>query len=199
MAQQQFNDWDPTRSGLEGNMMAQPRVFAHDAAEIGIGALNCSDANFGILITNGGTGFYPAPGTETITITHAGGNAVITVLEADPTTGAVLRYKINCDDAGDNYAVGQTFGPILGSIAGTLGSLTVTNIDIPNTQQRGCCLYNGSAAAQDIEVVMESAIADATDPTGYATTVTFPNVPSGSFLPIEVVQLVSGSDVLALY
>lgn len=202
MAQQQFNDWDPTRSGLEGNMMAQPRVFVHDAALIVIGALNCSDANFGISITDPGDDFVVG---ETVDITTAGTDAVLTVDEISetgggpPNSGIIINYHIDCDDAGTLYAVGDVIAGLSGSGAGNGLDLVITNIDIPGTQKRGCCLYNGNAAAQSITVVMEGATYDGSIGTGYDATVTFPNVPSGSFLPIEVVQLVTGTSVLALY
>ena len=37
----EYNSWEPTLDGLEGNMMAQPRVFGHDAKGLtaGTGAI----------------------------------------------------------------------------------------------------------------------------------------------------------------
>ena len=39
MALTQFNAFDPKLAGLEGNMQAEPRVFAHDAVSVTIGAI----------------------------------------------------------------------------------------------------------------------------------------------------------------
>ena len=33
----QFNQWDPTIDGIEGNFQAEPRVFVHDAYNIVLG------------------------------------------------------------------------------------------------------------------------------------------------------------------
>ena len=196
MAQQQFNSWDPTRSGLEGNMQAEPRVFAHDAQRITVGALNCSDANYGISLTEPGEDFVP---DETMDITHGGLDAVLTVLTTNPVNGSIATYRIDCDNVGSGYAVGDVIAALTGSIAGFGAAIVVTNIDIPKTQKRGCCLYNGSVASQAVIVVMEAATYDGSVGTGYDQQVTFANVPSGAFLPIQVVQLVSGTNVLALY
>jgi hypothetical protein len=196
MAQQQFNSWDPTRSGLEGNMQAQPRVFAHDADRITIGALNCSDANYGVRITDVGQDFEEG---EVVALTHGGLNAELTVLTVDDDVQGIVNYKIECDTVGDGYAVGDLLVGLTGDIAGTDLDVEITNIDIPKTQKRGCCLYNGSAAAQSITVVMEAAIYDGSAGTGYNGQTTFTNVPSGAFLPIEVVQLVTGASIVALY
>ena len=57
MALQQYNQFDPKLAGLEGNMQAEPRVFAHDAVPVVIGAINASDANKGLTITASGNGF----------------------------------------------------------------------------------------------------------------------------------------------
>ena len=40
MAKNQFNAWEPGLDGLEGNFQAEPRVFAHDAKAIVVGAVN---------------------------------------------------------------------------------------------------------------------------------------------------------------
>tara|TARA_R110002020_G_scaffold397675_3_gene607792 strand:- start:556 stop:1149 length:594 start_codon:yes stop_codon:yes gene_type:complete len=197
MAQKQFNDWDPTKAGLEGNMMAEPRVFAHDAVAITIGAINCSDANYGIQITDPGEDFVVG---ETVDLTHGGTDATLTVLSIDTDNNdAIVNYKIECDDAGDGYEVGDTLAALTGSAAGNGVDITITNIDIPNTQKRGCCIYNGSAAAQNITVVMEAETYDGSTGTGYSKTVTWPNVPSGAVMPMQVVQVTLGTNLLAIY
>lgn len=197
MAQKQFNDWDPTQSGLEGNMMAEPRVFAHDAVAITIGAINCSDANYGIQITDPGEDFVPG---ETVDLTHVGTDATLTVVSIDPDNNdAIAKYRIDCGDVGDGYEVGDALAGLSGSAAGNGVDITITNIDIPNTQKRGCCIYNGSAAAQNITVVMEAATYDGSTGTGYDRTVTWLNVPAGAIMPMQILQVASGTNLLALY
>ena len=68
----EFNPgWEPTLDGLEGNMMAQPRVFGHDAIALtaGTGAI-ANTGKRGAVIYNGGS-------AQSITITTEAGNDVI--------------------------------------------------------------------------------------------------------------------------
>lgn len=59
---------------------------------------------------------------------------------------------------------------------------------ITGTEDRGCCLYVGTGG--NIEVKME----------GSSTSVTFQNVPNGTFMPVLVTHYISGgSNVLALF
>lgn len=50
----EYNSWEPTLDGLEGNMMAQPRVFGHDAKGLtaGTGAI-ANTGKRGAVIYNG--------------------------------------------------------------------------------------------------------------------------------------------------
>ncbi len=91
--------------GLEGNFQAQPRVFAHDAKEIVIGAINNSDANHGINMTSGGTLYLVG---DTITFTTptggvVGDRAVLTVLAATAIAGGaggvITDYSITTPGA----------------------------------------------------------------------------------------------------
>lgn len=66
--------------------------------------------------------------------------------------------------------------------------------DIPNTSERGCCLYVGDVSAgSDIKVTMESG----------STPVIFKGVTAGSFLPILVTRVhatgTTAAEILALY
>ncbi len=68
----EFNPgWEPTLDGLEGNMMAQPRVFGHDAIALtaGTGAI-ANTGKRGAVIYNGGS-------AQSITITTEAGNDVV--------------------------------------------------------------------------------------------------------------------------
>ena len=66
-------------------------------------------------------------------------------------------------------------------------------VDIPNTSERGCCLYIGDVSAgADVKVTMES-----------GNEATFKGVTAGSFLPILVTRVHStgttAAEILALY
>ena len=66
--------------------------------------------------------------------------------------------------------------------------------DIPNTSERGCCLYVGDVSGGgDIKVTMESG----------STPVIFKGVNAGSFLPILVTRVwatdTTAAEILALY
>ena len=66
-------------------------------------------------------------------------------------------------------------------------------VDIPNTSERGCCLYIGDiSAGADVKVTMES-----------GNQATFKGVTAGSFLPVLVTRVWStgttAAEILALY
>ena len=66
-------------------------------------------------------------------------------------------------------------------------------VDIPNTEERGCCLYVGDVSGgTDVKVTMES-----------GNVATFKGVTAGSFLPVLVTRVHStgttAAEILALY
>ncbi len=183
MALQQFNEFEPKLAGLEGNMQAEPRVFAHEAVNVTSGAINASDANKGLTITSGGTGYSVG---DTLTYNAgsvAGTGLVLTVLKE--TGGVVTDFTVTT--AGSLYLVGESL-----TFTGGAANFTadVSNVDIPNTQRRGCCLYVGNSG--DVSVVMES-----------GSTAIFVGVATGAFLPILVKQVTAANttatNILALY
>lgn len=211
MALQQFNQFEPKLAGLEGNMQAEPRVFAHDAVLVVIGAINDSDSNHGLNMTSGGSG-YDVDNEITITTPTGTGFAVgdraIVVVTAVDAAGAVTDYYIKVSGVTNkNYLVGGAANHV--SVTPGTGSgfaATVSNIDIPHTQKRGCCLYIGDiTAGAQMKVVMESAKHNGTAGTGYTATdtVTFEGVLAGGYNPILVKQLVYNAtgptSVVALY
>jgi hypothetical protein len=200
MALTQYNQFEPKLDGLEGNEQAQPRVFAHDAVTVVIGAINNSDANHGLNMTSGGNGgANPYVVNDTITLTTptgsgggAGNRAVITVTEID-ANGLVTNYTVTT--VGALYLVGDTANQVATtSAAGTGFTALVTNTDIPNTQRRGCCLYVGGAG--DVDIVLES-----------GNSAIFAGVNAGSFLPVLVKNFTltaganntTATNILALY
>ena len=165
-------------NGLVGNMQAEPRVFAHDAAIV------YTDARLmwlDIESLNGGTGY--TPGTSTQAVTGTGGNTTATVSITVNASGVITNASIGT--VGNGY----TDGEIVTIAGGTAGSIKIHTSFI-GSEERGCCLYVGVSG--DVNAVMES-----------GTAMLFVNVPAGSFLPILVKQVLNtntdAASMLALY
>lgn len=186
MGSSQFNNWEPVLDPVNGRMQQEPRVFAHDASTITIGAVNTTAANEGISsLAKSGAG-YPASATGAGTsVTPAGGSGLTVDITVE--SGTVVDVKVN--NPGSGYSVGDVI-KIIGGTIGQEATFTITNIDIPNSAKRGVCLYVGVGG--DIEVELES-----------GQTVTFKGVAAGSFMPVLAKRLISGQaavgDILALY
>lgn len=198
--------------GLNGNEAAQPRVFAHDMVPIAIGAINPRQDGIGaslngiangLEMTSGGTG-YTAGSTITLDTGGAGTTkAKVKVLTVD-AGGAILTFELAFTGTantpyGEGYAVGDTLSET--SIGGA--GFTVRNIDLPNTHERGCCLYSGIAIDTGLDLILESGEL-------YNTTYTarLKGITAGSFLPVlakrvVAVTLSSGTyangDLIAIY
>ena len=207
MALTQFNQWEPQLDPVNGVMQQEPRVFGHDAKLIVIGAINNTDSNHGLNMTSGGTGYAVDDEITVTTPTGTGaavGDRAIVVVTAVDAGGAVTDYYIKVSGVTNkNYLVGGTANHVSVSPAGGSGfASTVTNIDIPNTQKRGCCFYIGDiTAGAQLKVVMEAAKHDGTAGTGYAATDTV--TLAGGTYPILIKQLVYNAtgptSVVALY
>jgi len=173
--------------GTQIKQADEVRVFAHDAKPVIIGAVNTSAEDGGVSsLTNAGTGYSVASGVGT-TVAPAGGTGLtVNILSVD--TGVITSFEIAA--VGSGYSVGDVV-TITGG--GANATFTITNIDIPGTENRGVCIYVGSiAGGSDIKVTMES-----------GSEVTFKGVTAGSFLPILVTRVWStgttASEILALY
>ena len=199
--------------GLNGNEAAQPRVFAHDMVPIAIGAINPRQDGIGaslngiangLEMTSGGTGGYTAGGIITLDTGGAGTTkAKVKVLTVD-AGGAILTFELAFTGTantpyGEGYAVGDTLSETTIGGAG----FTVRNIDLPNTHERGCCLYSGIAIDTGLDLILESGEL-------YNSTYTarLKGITAGSFLPVlakrvVAVTLSSGSyangDLVAIY
>jgi len=196
MAVNSFNNFTEL-DAVNGVFQQEPRVFAHDAVAIQIGAINNSAPNHGLKVTNSGSSYQV---NDVITLTTGAGAttaAKVKVLAID-SAGAITNYEMNVNssngqhESGAEYVVGDTLTQASASPANGSGfAATVSNIDIPHTSKRGACVYVGNGGG-NLTVVMES-----------GSEVTFKNVVSGQFLPILIKRLVSVSgtlaDVLALY
>ena len=188
MALQQFNEWEPRLDPVNGVQAQEPRVFAHDAHPVVVGAINDSHSNHGITMTSGGTGYAV---DMVLTMTGgAGTGAEVTVTAVDG--GVITDYTVS--NVGSAYVVGNSLTQSGASApaGGTGFTCDVANIDIPNTQKRGCCLYVGaSAGLTSLTAVMES-----------GNTATFKTVSAGTILPILVKRITTAldtNDVIALY
>ena len=185
--------------GVQANEAAQARVFAHDAINVVVGALNWSAENGGIKIMSGGTGFV---NDEEITLATASGTSAVFIV-VEQIGGVVTKVKqkyiaANLGTASDLYKSGsgyQVANTIISSTSSGSGinfTARVTDIDLPNTTERGACLYVGNTQTE-LVVFMES-----------GKRVVFKNVQQGNFLPIQVIQVESWStttlgDIIALY
>lgn len=202
--------------GLNGNEAAQPRVFAHDMVPIAIGAINPRQEGTGALNENIANGLeMTVAGTG-----HAVGDVLTLSAGAVPATVAA-KVKVLAVNSGVITAFALEFsgtvnapygaGYILDDSlvqASSTGSgidfrCTVKNIDLPNTHERGCCLYAGIAIDTGLDLVLESGEL-------YNTTYTarLKGITAGSFLPVlakrvVAVTLGSGSyasgDLIAIY
>jgi len=162
--------------GVVGNMMAEPRVFAHDAKQIVVGAINTTTNVDALEITNDGANYVV--GTEVVATgvnggALASGQLPLKIIPTEVASGGQL-IKFTISDPGSGYASDDliTFLPI-GSL-----EFKVLDVDLPNTKQRGCCLYVGSAQST-LRVEMES-----------GSDTIFRGVPAGSFLPIQIVRVI---------
>ena len=170
--------------GLQGNMMAQPRVFGHDAKAIVIGAINTSESNNGFTFV-GGTSFVAGDVGSTMTAATGGATFEITELIDN---GAILGLRNT--NPGSGYTVGTSINLTGGTGSGA--SFIPTNIDIPNTQKRGCVVYNGNAA-QTVSLVTEAGGAAVDFP------LCQPGKTVGDKSPILAKRITAGSNLVAVY
>lgn len=192
MALTQYNQFDPKLGPVTGVMQQEPRVFAHDAVAAGvIGRINNTDANHGLAVTNYGSG-YAVDDVITLSSPALGGtDATVTVLAVNGT-GVITNYTMT--NVGSTYALDEAFTQAGVAPAGGTGFAgNVSNIDIPNTQQRGCCIYIGAAAGlATLSVVMES-----------GNTAVFNTISGGTIFPILIKRIttagLAANDVIALY
>tara|TARA_R100001443_G_scaffold47817_1_gene60286 strand:+ start:44 stop:628 length:585 start_codon:yes stop_codon:yes gene_type:complete len=190
---------------VQSGEAAQARVFAHDAIPVAIGAINFSKEDSGLTVSNFGTGYVEG---EVITLSNGTGTspvaAKVKVLTVD-ASGKILTYEVmeNTSAASTPYGQGYVLGdtanqtgatvlPGGGAGAGTNFASTVNDIDLPNTEERGACIYIGTTQTS-LTVIMES-----------GREVTFKQATQGNFLPIQVTRVVTmatagANNVLALY
>ena len=201
--------------GLNGNEAAQPRVFAHDMVPIAIGAINPRQEGTGALnenIANGlemtvaGTGHVVG---DVLTLsTGAGATVAAKVKVLAVNSGVITAFALEFSGTvnapyGAGYVLDDSLVQASSTGSGIDFRCTVKNIDLPNTHERGCCLYAGIAIDTGLDLILESGEL-------YNTTYTarLKGITAGSFLPVlakrvVAVTLGSGSyasgDLIAIY
>jgi len=190
-------------------MMAQPRVFGHDAAVVTAGAINTIiPAIQAVEITAAGTGYDPSDVGDEITqdgaTAPAGGTGVeveitgVTIVSAagvTPIVYGVSSVKISGGHEGSGYDIGNVITLSSPSSGGSGLKLKVlaNGLTLPglSVEDRGAVIYNGNAA-QSVEVITEAGNA-----------VTFPLVQPGTVVgdkvPILAKGVISGSNLRAVY
>ena len=169
----QFNEWNEL-DGVEGNMMAEPRVFGHDAI--------AQTPYWNFTISAGGTGY------TSDSIGDTGIEANITSQSGGAVTGLTIITKGSGISAGQELTLtGANPGSGL-KITISADSLSLVNMPL----HRGVVLYSGKATAQDVGLIMES-----------GRSVTFKNVQPGTVVghktPVLAIELTSGDDIVAIF
>lgn len=184
MAVNSFNNFTDL-DAVNGVFQQEPRVFAHDAKAIVIGAINNSYPGHGLNMTNAGSTY--SVGDNISVSGGTGSSAIVKVLAISGAAGSGVITNYEVSTVGSGY----TKNDVLTDPGAGAASFIVTNVDIPGTSRRGACVYVGNGGG-NITVIMES-----------GNEVTFANVVSGQFLPILIKRMVSVSgtvaNVLALY
>ena len=169
--------------GLIGNTAAEPRVFGHDAVPVVIGAVNTTwpvDGGVSALIS-GGAGYTAGTGVAT---TSSGIGTGLT-LDIDVDGSVVTSFTVNA--VGSGYVVGETI-----TISGGTGAtFTITNIDIPNTHERGCVLLHVANAGAAVSLIMESGNPINVRVKGEDVV--------GHQCPLLVKRVTAGADLVAIY
>jgi len=202
--------------GLNGNEAAQPRVFAHDMVPIAIGAINPRQEGTGATLNGVANGLEMTSGGAThaigdvLTLSAGSGTVAAKVKVLAVNGGAVTGFALEFSGTanapyGAGYALADALTQASTTGSGTGFTATVRNIDLPNTHERGCCLYAGVAidGTNGLDLVLESGEL-------YNTTYTarMKGITAGSFLPVLAKRIVavsysSGSyasgDLIAIY
>jgi hypothetical protein len=195
--------------GLEGNMMAQPRVFGHDAATVIAGAINnIIPATQAVEITAVGTDYITSDIGETLAqsgaTAPAGGTSMtvkiasLTIISGAGTTPDPYVYGVGSVEilaAGSDYDIGNviTLANSAGGGSGLKIKVLANGLTLPglSVEDRGAVIYNGNAQ-QSVEIITEAGNA-----------VIFPLVQPGTVVgdkvPILAKGVISGSNLIAVY
>ena len=191
--------------GLNGNEAAQPRVFAHDMVPVAIGAINPRQQGTGALYDEIYNGLEMTSGGAThavgdvITLSAGSGTVAAKVKVLSVDSGAVTGFALEFSGTanapyGAGYALADALTQASTTGSGTGFTATVRNIDLPNTHERGCCLYAGIAIDTGLDLVLESGEL-------YNTTYTarLKGITAGSFLPVLAKRVVAVNETAGVY
>ena len=184
--------------GLEGNMMAQPRVFGHDAATVIAGAINIRiPAIEAVSISVVGSGYDQSDVGDTLAqsgaTTPSGGTGMQVNITEVSAAGTLQAVEIIT--AGSGYDVGNVITLAAATSGGTGAKLTVLadGLTLPGlaTSDRGAVIYNGNAE-QSVKIITEA-----------GSNVLFPKVQPGTVVgdkaPMLAKGVISGSNLVAIY
>ena len=107
--------------GLEGNMMAQPRMFGHDAKAIVIGAIDNSNPNVFTNLTIGTEGYDNSGAISTT----GGGGSGLTVIGISKGEIPSLTGNITITAGGSGYSAGTSV-----VLTGGSGTGAKANVDV---------------------------------------------------------------------
>ena len=130
---------------------------------------------------SGGTGYTAASGVATTSSGSGIGLTVDTIVDG----GVVTSFTVNA--VGSGYIVGET----ITISVGTGATFTVTNIDIPNTEERGCVILHTSNNSAEVGLIMESG--------NFITVRVKAEDVVGHQCPLLVKRVTAGSDLVAIY
>tara|TARA_R100000664_G_scaffold28729_1_gene40170 strand:+ start:271 stop:894 length:624 start_codon:yes stop_codon:yes gene_type:complete len=205
--------------GLNGNQAAQPRILAHDMVPVAIGAINPRQEGTGALhnevyngleMTAAGAGYSAGDIITLSTGAAATEAAKVKILTVD-SAGAITSFELSFTGTvnkpyGEGYVVGDT----LSDAGAGVSTFTVKNIDLPNTHERGCCLYAGIAIDTGLDLILESGElynGDPANPLVGDYTARLKGITAGSFLPVLAKRVVAvtattpfvAGDLVAIY
>ena len=197
--------------GLNGNEAAQPRVFAHDMVPIAIGAINPRQEGTGAYYDGFSNGLemtaagasYSANDIITLS-TGAGATeaAKVKILTVD-SAGAITSFELSITGTTNKpYGEGYVIGDTLSDAGAGVSTFTVRNIDLPNTEERGCCIYAGILIDTGLDLILESGELYNGDPSAPAVTdytARLKGITAGSFLPVLAKRVVAVSETAGVY
>tara|TARA_A100001201_G_scaffold43465_1_gene44246 strand:+ start:45 stop:602 length:558 start_codon:yes stop_codon:yes gene_type:complete len=182
--------------GVQGNQAAQARMFAHDAREVQLikgAATGAAGMNSGVVVSSG-SGYTTSTGSPNgwvYGVATTGGSGSGLTVDINISDGSVAEVFV-AFYGNASYVEGETLTISTGGANATFKCYKA----LPNTDQRGACLYIGIKMAS-ITVKMES-----------GNSATFKSINAGSFLPVLVTEVssatvdsgnVADNDVIALY
>jgi hypothetical protein len=183
--------------GLEGNMMAQPRVFGHDANIVTIGEINIRiPAIEAVNINASGANYDLSDVGDTLTQASSTGSGSGIQLNITEISAGKTLQAIDIIAGGSGYVQGEIITLTAATSGGTGAKLLVDveGLTLPNqsTKDRGAVIYNGKATAQDVALYTEN-----------YRLVTFKSVQPGTVVgdkvPILAKAVASGTDLVAIY